>query len=106
MLAVVNLLRDYPMQRRFMGCPILKATDLLLQERVRRAAVSVLSEAAELGSATTAEVILVADSRPVAVAVPATDTAATSAGAVARHESAIRSALRRSNCTFRPLKLS
>jgi cellobiose phosphorylase len=48
LLAVVNLLRDFPMQRRFMACPILKATDLLLQERVPRTAVSVLSEDLQL----------------------------------------------------------
>ncbi|HEX9595254.1 MAG TPA: glucoamylase family protein, partial [Anaerolineales bacterium] len=34
LLALVNLLRDQPMQRRFMACPLLKAADLLLQERV------------------------------------------------------------------------
>ena len=44
LLALVNVLRDYPMQRRFMACPVLKATDLLLQERVPQAAASVLSE--------------------------------------------------------------
>jgi cellobiose phosphorylase len=44
LLALVNLLRDYPMQRRFMACPLLKAADLLLQERVPKTAVSVLSE--------------------------------------------------------------
>ncbi|MGP8199593.1 MAG: GH36-type glycosyl hydrolase domain-containing protein [Limisphaerales bacterium] len=44
LLALVNLLRDYPMQRRFMACPLLQAADLLLQERVPKAAASVLSE--------------------------------------------------------------
>jgi cellobiose phosphorylase len=44
LLALDNLLRDYPMQRRFMACPWLKATDLLLQERVPRTAASVFSE--------------------------------------------------------------
>ena len=44
LLALVNLLRDYPMQRRFMACPLLKAADLLLQERVPKTAASVLSE--------------------------------------------------------------
>jgi cellobiose phosphorylase len=44
LLALVNVLRDYPMQRRFMACPLLKATDLLLQERVPRAVANVLSE--------------------------------------------------------------
>ena len=44
LLALVNLLQDYPMQRRFMACPLLKAADLLLQERVPKTAASVLSE--------------------------------------------------------------
>ena len=44
LLALVNLLQDYPMQRRFMACPLLRATDLLLQERMPKAAASVLSE--------------------------------------------------------------
>lgn len=43
LLALVNLLRDYSMQRRFMACPLLKAADLLLQERVPKTAASVLS---------------------------------------------------------------
>lgn len=42
LLALDNLLQDYPMQRRFMACPVLKATDLLLQERVPRTAASVV----------------------------------------------------------------
>ena len=29
LLALVNLLRDCPMQRRFMACPLLQAADLL-----------------------------------------------------------------------------
>ena len=41
LLALVNLLRCCPMQRRFMACPLLKAADLLLQERVPRTAASV-----------------------------------------------------------------
>ena len=44
LLALVNLLRDGPMPRRFMACPLLRAADLLLQERVPRAAASVLEE--------------------------------------------------------------
>jgi len=44
LLALVNLLRDYPMQRRFMACPVLMAADLLLQERVPKTAASVLAE--------------------------------------------------------------
>jgi cellobiose phosphorylase len=44
LLALANLLHDSPMQRRFMACPMLKAADLLLQERVPRTAASVLVE--------------------------------------------------------------
>jgi cellobiose phosphorylase len=44
LLALVNLLRDCPMQRRFMACPLLMAADLLLQERVPKTAASVLAE--------------------------------------------------------------
>jgi len=44
LLALVNLLRNSPMQRRFMACPLLKAADLLLQERVPKTAASVRSE--------------------------------------------------------------
>jgi cellobiose phosphorylase len=44
LLALANLLQDNPMQRRFMGCPLLKAADLLLQERLPKAAASVLEE--------------------------------------------------------------
>jgi cellobiose phosphorylase len=44
LLALVNLLQGDPMQRRFMACPILRATDLLLQERVPKSAVSVFAE--------------------------------------------------------------
>jgi len=38
LLALDNLLYDNPMQRRFLACPLLKAADLLLQERVPKAA--------------------------------------------------------------------
>ena len=48
LLALDNLLRDFPMQRRFMACPLLKATDLLLQERMPKAAATVLSEDLQL----------------------------------------------------------
>ncbi len=41
LLALVNLLQGYPMHRRFMACPVLKAADLLLQERVPKTAASV-----------------------------------------------------------------
>jgi cellobiose phosphorylase len=44
LLALVNLLRNYPMQRRFMAYPLLKAADLLLQERVPRTVASVFSD--------------------------------------------------------------
>jgi cellobiose phosphorylase len=44
LLALVNRLRNDPMQRRFMACPLLKAADLLLQERVPHTAASMLAE--------------------------------------------------------------
>ncbi|MEI6653735.1 MAG: glucoamylase family protein, partial [Verrucomicrobiota bacterium] len=44
LLALVQLLRGSPMQRRFMACPILKAADLLLQERVPKTAASVIAD--------------------------------------------------------------
>jgi cellobiose phosphorylase len=44
LLALVNLLHGCPMQRRFMACPLLKAADLLLQERVPKTAASVFIE--------------------------------------------------------------
>ena len=47
LLALANLLHDYPMQRRFMACPLLKAADLLLQERVPKNAASVFAQDAE-----------------------------------------------------------
>ncbi|HEY4246346.1 MAG TPA: glucoamylase family protein [Lacunisphaera sp.] len=43
LLSLVNLLRDRPMPRRFMASPLLKATELLLQERVPRTAANVFS---------------------------------------------------------------
>ena len=42
LLALANLAFERPMQRRFMACPMLKAADLLLQERVPQTAASVL----------------------------------------------------------------
>jgi cellobiose phosphorylase len=48
LLSLVSLLRDRPMQRRFMACPLLKAADLLLQERVPKTAANVLSEDLQL----------------------------------------------------------
>jgi len=53
LLALVNLLQDYPMQRRFMECPMLKAADLLLQERVPKTAASVFAEDLTLETART-----------------------------------------------------
>ncbi len=44
LLALDYLLRDRPMQRRFRACLLLKAADLLLQERLPKTAASVLSE--------------------------------------------------------------
>lgn len=51
LLGLTHLLKDRPMQRRFMACPLLKAADLLLQERVPKTAASVVSAdlALELG---------------------------------------------------------
>ncbi|HWA10844.1 MAG TPA: glucoamylase family protein [Opitutaceae bacterium] len=49
LLAVANALLDRPMQRRFLSCPIFKAADLLLQERVPAVTARVLSEHLELG---------------------------------------------------------
>lgn len=44
LLALDNLLHASPMQRRFMACPQIKATELLLQERVPRSSVGILSK--------------------------------------------------------------
>jgi len=44
LLSLLSLLRDRPMQRRFMSCAMLKAADLLLQERVPKTAASVFAE--------------------------------------------------------------
>jgi len=44
LLALAQLLLGNPMQRRFMACPLLKATELLLQERVPKTAASVFAE--------------------------------------------------------------
>lgn len=48
LLALLYLLRDRPMQRRFLACPLLRAADLLLQERVPKTAASVFSGDLEL----------------------------------------------------------
>ena len=47
-LALVNVLRDAPMPKRFMACPLLKAAALLLQEQVPKTAASVFIEDLEL----------------------------------------------------------
>jgi cellobiose phosphorylase len=44
LLAIDNLLCEYPMQRRFMACPMLRAADLLLYERVPKATARVLRD--------------------------------------------------------------
>ncbi len=49
LLALLHALRDQPMQRRFLACPLLRAADLLLQERVPKAAASVFAGDLELG---------------------------------------------------------
>ena len=51
LLALAYLLLDRPMQRRFMACPTLKASDLLLQERVPQATAKVLSKELEVQEA-------------------------------------------------------
>jgi cellobiose phosphorylase len=48
LLSLVYLLRDLPMQQRFMSRPLLKAADLLLQERPPKTEASVLPEDLEL----------------------------------------------------------
>jgi cellobiose phosphorylase len=53
LLALVNLLQDYPMQRRFMACPLLQAADLLLQERVPKTSASVRTEDLEFAESRT-----------------------------------------------------
>ena len=53
LLALVNLLRDYPMQRCFMACPLLKAADMLLQERMPKTVASVFVETSALETSPT-----------------------------------------------------
>ncbi len=48
LLALDYLLRDRPMQRRFLSCPLLKAADLLLQERVPQTAANVLARGSRI----------------------------------------------------------
>jgi cyclic beta-1,2-glucan synthetase len=51
LLALAYQLLDRPMQRRFAACPIFKAVDLLLQERVPHAAAKILSKELEVQEA-------------------------------------------------------
>jgi cyclic beta-1,2-glucan synthetase len=44
LLALLHLLQDAPMPRRFLACPVLRAADLLLQERPPRTAASVCAK--------------------------------------------------------------
>ena len=53
LLALVNQLQGSPMPRRFMACPVLKAADLLLQERVPKTAASVFVDDLALETART-----------------------------------------------------
>jgi cyclic beta-1,2-glucan synthetase len=51
LLGFAYFLLDRPMQRRFMACPIFKASELLLQERVPHATAKVLSKELEVEEA-------------------------------------------------------
>ena len=53
LLALAYVLLDRPMQRRFQTDPMLRATDLLLQERVPKACARVFPHAAEAGATRT-----------------------------------------------------
>jgi cellobiose phosphorylase len=44
LVALANVLADWPMHRRFMSCPSLRAAELLLQERVPQAVAGVVAE--------------------------------------------------------------
>jgi cellobiose phosphorylase len=52
LLALEHLLLDQPMQRRFLSDPLIRATDLLLQERVPKKGGTVHPHAAEVSAAT------------------------------------------------------
>ncbi len=54
LLALAYLLLDRPMQRRFAADPMLRAADLLLQERVPKAAAPIFPHVAEAGDTRTA----------------------------------------------------
>src|SRR5204862_4827978 len=51
LLALAYLLLDRPMQRRFLSYPVLKAAELLLQERVPKTIASIKAEELEMGEA-------------------------------------------------------
>ncbi|HEY0945651.1 MAG TPA: glucoamylase family protein [Opitutaceae bacterium] len=51
LLSLLYVLRDGPMQRRFLACPMLKAADLLLQERVPKTSANVYSADLEMEEA-------------------------------------------------------
>ncbi len=50
-LAFASFLLDRPMQRRFLACPVLRTSDLLLQERVPHATAKILSKELEVQEA-------------------------------------------------------
>jgi len=54
LLALAYLLLDRPMQRRFEADPMMRAADLLLQERVPKACVTIFPHVAEAGATRTA----------------------------------------------------
>jgi cyclic beta-1,2-glucan synthetase len=51
LLALAHVLRDRPMQRRFMSDPFVRATELLLQERIPKSVATLYPHAAEVTSA-------------------------------------------------------
>jgi cyclic beta-1,2-glucan synthetase len=57
LLAFEHVLLDKPMQRRFMSEPLVKATELLLQERVPKHGATLNPHAAEVDSATRSPVV-------------------------------------------------
>ena len=51
LLGMASFLLDRPMQRRFMACPVLRSSDLLLQERMPHASAKILSKELEVQQA-------------------------------------------------------
>ena len=51
LLSLTSFMLDRPMQRRFLACPVLRTSDLLLQERVPHATAKVLSKELEVQEA-------------------------------------------------------